>query len=99
MAAARKFPLLSTKRLTLRAPTLADAAAFRAILAVADVARFCKWPDAPTKAQGERCLRWMSKLHASGKGCAWIIEHRDSRTVAGAIRFNRFEKKWRSGEI
>jgi ribosomal-protein-alanine N-acetyltransferase len=37
---ARKFPLLSTKRLTLRAPTLADAAAFRAILSVPDVTGF-----------------------------------------------------------
>jgi ribosomal-protein-alanine N-acetyltransferase len=97
--ATRKFPSLSTERLTLRAPTLADAAAFRAVLSVPDVTRFSNWPDAPTKAQGERSLRWMSKLHASGKGCAWIIEHRDSRTVVGAIRFNRFEKKWKSGEI
>ena len=97
--AARKFPLLSTKHLTLRAPTLADAAAFRAVLSIPDVTRFSNWPDAPTKAQVERSLRWMSKLHASGKGCAWIIEHRNSRTVAGAIRFNSFERKWKCGEI
>ena len=41
----------------------------------------------------------MSKVHVSGKGCAWIIEIEKSRTIAGAIRFNSFEKKWRSGEI
>src|SRR5215510_11578278 len=59
--AARKFPSLSTKHLTLRAPTLADAAAFRAVLSIPAVTRFSNWPDAPTKAQGERYLRWMSK--------------------------------------
>jgi RimJ/RimL family protein N-acetyltransferase len=96
---ARKFPILSTKRLTLRAPALADSAAFRAVLSIPDVTRFSNTPDAPTKAQGERLVRWMSKLHASGKGCAWIIEHWDSKTVVGAIRFNSFEKRWKCGEI
>jgi hypothetical protein len=33
------------------------------------------------------------------QGCAWIIETSDSKALAGAIRFNSFEKKWRSGQI
>src|SRR5882672_7198483 len=99
MAATRKFPELSTKRLTLRAPTPADAAAFHAVLSIPEVTRFNNWPDAPAKAQAERSLRWMSKAFASGKGCAWIIEDRKSKEFAGAIRFNSFEKKWRCGEI
>jgi ribosomal-protein-alanine N-acetyltransferase len=41
----------------------------------------------------------MSKVHGSGKGCAWIIEISGSKALAGAIRFNSFEKKWRCGEI
>jgi ribosomal-protein-alanine N-acetyltransferase len=43
----------------------------------------------------------MAKVHASGKGCAWVIEQRGRRSAAflGAIRFNSFEKKWRSGMI
>jgi [ribosomal protein S5]-alanine N-acetyltransferase len=96
---AGKFPLLSTNRLTLRAPTPKDAAAFGALLSIPAVTRFSNWPDAPSKVQSDRYARWMSKLYASGKGCAWIIEVRDSRIPIGAIRFNRFEKKWRSGEI
>jgi ribosomal-protein-alanine N-acetyltransferase len=98
-SAAKPFPLLSTQRLTLRAPTLNDAEAFRALLSIADVTRFSNWPDAPTKPQGERFMRWMAKHHASGKGCAWIIEETRSETLIGAIRFNRFDKKWRGGEI
>src|SRR5450432_3009149 len=97
--AARKFPSLSTKRLTLRAPTLADAGAMRAVLLIPDVTRFSNWPDAPSKAQVERSMRWMAKLHASGKGCAWIIEDRKSGTLMGAIRFNSIEKKWKCAEI
>ena len=42
-------------------------------------------------------MTWMSELHASGKGCAWIIEDRSSRALAGAIRYKRFDKKWRCG--
>jgi ribosomal-protein-alanine N-acetyltransferase len=99
MAATRKFPVLSTRRLTLRAAMTKDVSAFQALLSIPDVTRFSNWPDAPAKAQVERALRWMSKVHASGKGCAWIIEDRKSKTLAGAIRFNSFEKKWRCGEI
>jgi ribosomal-protein-alanine N-acetyltransferase len=97
--ASRKFPVLSTKRLTLRPPTMKDVSEFQALLSIPDVTRFSNWPDAPSKAQVERSLRWMSKVHASGKGCAWIIEIGKSKAIAGAIRFNSFEKKWRSGEI
>jgi len=93
------FPLLSTKRLVLRAPTPEDSAAFRNLLSILDVTRFSNWPDRPSKTQVERSMRWMERLHPSGKGCAWIIEDRDSRILAGAIRFNSFDKKWRCGEI
>ena len=96
---AGKFPVLSTKRLTLRAPSAKDAAAFGALLSIPAVTRFSNWPDRPSKVQSERYARWMSKVFASGKGCAWMIEVHGSRTPVGAIRFNSFEKKWRSGEI
>jgi ribosomal-protein-alanine N-acetyltransferase len=95
----RKFPVLETKRLTLRAPAPKDAAAFAAVLSAPGVTRFSNWPDKITKAQAERSMRWMAKVHASGKGCAWIIEDRKSNAFVGAIRFNSFDKKWRSGQI
>jgi len=41
----------------------------------------------------------MCKLHPSGKGCAWIIEHSRSRAIVGVIRFNSINKTWRWGEI
>jgi ribosomal-protein-alanine N-acetyltransferase len=98
-AASRKFPVLSTRRLTLRAATPKDVSAFQEMLSIPDVTRFSNWPDAPSKTQVERYLRWMAKVYGSGKGCAWIIEINSSNALAGAIRFNRFEKKWRCGEI
>ena len=64
-----------------------------------EVTRFSNWPDTLSTAQVERSMRWMAKVHGSGKGCAWIIEISGSKALAGAIRFNSFEKKWRSGEI
>ena len=97
--ASRKFPVLSTKRLTLRAATANDVAEFQALLSIPEVTRFNNWPDAPNRTRVERALRWMAKVHASGKGCAWIIEISGSKALAGAIRFNSFEKKWRCGEI
>jgi ribosomal-protein-alanine N-acetyltransferase len=96
---AEKFPLLVTKRLTLRAPTAKDVTAFRAILSIPDVTSFSSWPDNPTQAQCERFVRWMAKLYASGNGSAWIIEDRGSKTLAGAIRYNSVQKKWKCGQI
>jgi RimJ/RimL family protein N-acetyltransferase len=84
-----KFPALETKRLTLRAPAPKDAAAYAAVLSAPGVTRFSNWPDKITWAQVERSMRWMAKVHASGKGCAWIIEERKSNALVGAIRFLR----------
>ena len=91
--ASRKFPVLSTKRLMLRAATPRDVSAFGALLSAPDMTRFSNWPNKISATQAERYIRWMAKMHGSGKGCAWIIE------ITGAIRFNSFEKKWRSGQI
>lgn len=98
-ATTKTFPLLSTKRLTLRAPTAKDANALHALFARPEVTRFSNTPDAPSKAQSERIAAWMAKRYPSGKGCAWIIEDRASKAFVGAIRFNSFDMKWRSGEI
>jgi RimJ/RimL family protein N-acetyltransferase len=92
MAATRKFPVLTTTRLALRAPLAKDVAALQAMFSIPEVTRFNNWPDAPAKAQVERSLRWMSKIFASGKGCAWIIEDRKSKALAGSVRFNSFDK-------
>ena len=81
------FPALWTNRLVLRAPAPNDAEPFRALLSIPDVTRYSNWPDAPSKAQSERYMRWMAKVHATGKGCAWIIEDRDTNAFIGAIPF------------
>src|SRR5271165_3466910 len=93
------FPSLTTERLRLRAPHMDDTEPFRALLSNPEVTRFSNWPDAPNKAQGERLMSWMCKIHASRKGCAWIIEDGASKTLVGAIRFNHFDRKWKVGEV
>jgi [ribosomal protein S5]-alanine N-acetyltransferase len=95
----REFPSLTTERLRLRAPRIDDAEPFGALLSIPEVTRFSNWPDAPKKAEAERWVRWMSKLHASRKGCAWIIEANASETVLGAIRFNHFDRRCKVGEV
>lgn len=93
------FPTLRTRRLVLRAPVSSDAEPFRALLSIPEVTRYSNWPVAPSNPQAERFMRWMAKLHPSGKGCAWMIEDRDSSAFIGAIRFNSIDKKWRGAEI
>jgi len=95
----REFPVLATERLRLRAPQMDDAAGYGAVLSITEVTRFSNFPDAPTMTTVERMMRFMSKLHASRKGCAWIIEDAASGRLVGAIRFNHFDRRWRVGEV
>jgi ribosomal-protein-alanine N-acetyltransferase len=97
--AKRTFPVLTTRRLRLRAPTPEDAADFHGLLSFPEVTRFTNWPDAPARTRVDRSMRWMAKLYRSGKGCAWIIEDRRTKRLIGAIRFNSFDKKWKSGVL
>lgn len=55
--AGRKFPVLSTGRLTLRAPAPKDVAEVQALASISEVTRYSNWPDVPTGAQDERSLR------------------------------------------
>ena len=95
----REFPTLTTERFRLRAPHMDDAEAFGLMLAIPEVTRYSNLPEAPKPAEVERMVRFMSKLHATRKGCAWIIEDAASARLVGAIRFNHFDRRWRVGEI
>jgi ribosomal-protein-alanine N-acetyltransferase len=98
-AAHSYFPSLTTSRLRLRAPRDDDATAFGEVLALPVVTRFSNWPDQPKKRQIERYIGWMIKLHARRSGCAWMIEDSASGRLIGAVRFNRFDRVWRFGEV
>jgi len=93
------FPALATSRLRLRAPDAADVASYGAVLRAPNVTRFSDIPDQPRDAQVERIIRFMVKLHATGKGCGWVIEDAESSTLIGAVRFNHFDRRARLGEI
>jgi ribosomal-protein-alanine N-acetyltransferase len=94
-----EFPVLLTARLRLRSPTPDDCDTFHAILSYPNVTQFSNWPDAPSKAQVERSMKWMRDAFPKGRGCAWIIEDQTSRRVLGAVRFNSFDTRSKCGEI
>jgi len=93
------FPVLSTRRLHLRKPTLKDSAAYHRILNHPDIAHFTDLPQNPTNKRSERFVGWMSKLQSRGKGIAWILECKTSGDILGAIRINSVEKKALCGLI
>ncbi len=93
------YPTLATDRLRLRAPRMEDGDAFHAIMSVPDVSRFSNLPDAPTRKQTDRTLKWMCEVFAKGKGCAWMIEEHASGNLVGAVRFNRIEQEARCAQI
>jgi [ribosomal protein S5]-alanine N-acetyltransferase len=95
----REFPILITERLRLRAARIDDAERYAALLSNPQVTRFSNLPDRPKQAAVDRLMHWMSKLHASRKGCAWIIEDAASNELIGAIRFSRFDHSSRVGEV
>ena len=92
-------PILSTRRLTLRAIAPDDAAAFRTLMAIPDVTRYANWPEDPTEDEANAWTRNLSDLFARGQGCAWVIEERSSGAFIGAVHFNYFYRDWKLGGI
>ena len=93
------FPILSTKRLKLRAIAPHDAAAFRTLMSIPDVTRYANWPENPTEDQANEWTRNLSDLFPSGRGCAWAIEERSSGAFIGAVHYNYFYRDWKLGGI
>jgi len=71
------FPALETERLEIRAVTFGDGSFYHELLSISAATRFSDFPDAPSRAQSDRILHWMSKRFSGGKGCAWIIADRE----------------------
>jgi RimJ/RimL family protein N-acetyltransferase len=95
----QSFPALSTERLELRAVNSNDSSFYHSLLSIAEVMLFSDLPDAASRAQAGRIVEWMSRLFASSRGCAWMIEERSIGMSLGVIRINRIHKRWRWGEI
>lgn len=93
------FPVLSTKRLVLRAMTMEDATAFRALLSIPEVTRYSNWPDAPSEEEGVQIAQEYAGLFSSEKGCSWVIEDLQFGNFIGSIRFNYFNKSSKVGGI
>lgn len=90
------FPALKTDRLVLREPRLSDADAFAGILSNPEVTRYTNISDPPNRKRSDRMVSWMTKLFTRGSGCAWMIEHKTSQELLGAVRLNDIHKtaKW-----
>ena len=99
MTEVSNFPILSTRRLTLRAIAPHDAAGFRALMSIPEVTRYANWPEDPTEDQANAWTRNLSALFPSGTGCAWVIEERSSGAFIGAVHFNYFYWEWKVGGI
>jgi ribosomal-protein-alanine N-acetyltransferase len=97
MREAQAFPMLTTKRLELRAVQPGDGGFYHQLLSFAEVTRFSDLPDRATTAQADRFVDWMSKLFSSGRGCAWMIRERSTGRPLGAIRINRIHKPMAMG--
>ena len=98
--APRDFPILTTDRLRLRAVTMEDVPAYRAVLAVPEVTRFSNMPDAADETLIEGYVRRIAGGFAAGTGCAWGIEPlRAPPALLGVIRFNWFNAEWMNGGI
>lgn len=94
-----EFPTITTARLNLRAVTGDDAALYHQLLSVPEVTLKTDIPDSPTEKRSERFVSWMSGLYQKDKGCAWIIENRETHALMGAIRINQIFRKEKTGEI
>lgn len=93
------FPALFTDRIVLRAAVPGDAEQYHALLSILEVTRYSDWPDNPTSTHVNRVVKWMSEACDKGKGCAWIMEARDTGQVIGAIRFNSVHKPSKCAEL
>jgi hypothetical protein len=95
--ASRKFPVLSTRRLTVRARDTKGCACVSGAVVGPRRNAFFQLARCAVHDTGRTFVRWMSKAHGSGKV---VLDHRDQRLKGAgrAIRFNSFERKWRGGQ-
>lgn len=89
----KPYPKLESARLILRKPSKKDIPAYHQILSSPDTSRYSELPENPNEKRTKRFLVWMSKLHSSRSGIAWLICVRETGIVIGAIRLYKIDNK------
>lgn len=93
------FPALLTDRLVLRAASPGDNQDYHALVSMLEVTRYSDWTDNPMSTHVNRVVKWMSEAYEKGKGCAWVIEDRNTGQLLGAIRYNSVHKHSKCAEL
>jgi RimJ/RimL family protein N-acetyltransferase len=78
-------PVLETRRLRLRLPTLEDAAGVAAYASDPDVSRYVSWPRHRSLADAESFLKYAIDAVERGHERIWVIVDRATAAVAGTI--------------
>lgn len=79
------LPVLDTRRLRLRLPTLEDAAGVAAYASDPDVSRYVSWPTHRSLADAESFLRYAIGAVETGHERNWVIVERATSAVAGTV--------------
>jgi ribosomal-protein-alanine N-acetyltransferase len=86
---------LETRRLILRRPRIADAAAIHAYASDPEVTRWLGWPRHTTMRDTEQFLAFSDSEWSRWPAAAYVIERRDDERVIGGTGFG-FETPWRA---
>jgi [ribosomal protein S5]-alanine N-acetyltransferase len=95
------FPELVTKRLRLRAPLLADAAALFVVLGDPEVTRYHNMPTLMTQAEARAALDRLAERYAARDTIRWAIElvEPGESAMIGTVGLLRFDFEHRRAEI
>jgi ribosomal-protein-alanine N-acetyltransferase len=93
------FPELITKRLRLRAPLPADAAALLAVLGDPEVTRYHNMPTLATQAEAHAALERLAQRYAARDTIRWAIELVEPGEMIGTVGLLRFDFEHRHAEV
>ncbi len=97
MGMVRVFPVIHTKRLTLRQPSYDDVGALLEICQDEEVMLYYGMEVFKEEKQSRDEIDWMNKIWRQETGARWVITHKGE--VIGELGFYEYEKKHRKAEI
>lgn len=93
------FPVLHTKRLTLRQAGVADVLPLLRIMQDPEVLRYYGMPPLETEQAALAEIVWFNQVFEQGAGIRWVIARRDTPDYIGDIGFFKHEKQHARAEV
>lgn len=93
------FPVLHTKRMTLRKITVGDAEDLLSIFGNDAVAEFLDGPTLTSIEQVQEIISWADKIYVQGSGLRWGIQLNGQTNLIGTIGFHLWSKPNSRAEI